>query len=546
MSEKGEPDVPPYLLCPLTYTVMKDPVVAEDGRTYERQAIEEWIRKKGTSPIDPSQKLTLGRLVTNFTLRDILDSHGYTCENVSKAQPMPDTVKRKRNVLVIEDGGEISSDDEGSSDKDDSEPFVFADDMDNEDEPELAIQLMAHKISPNKVAMFIRIRPSGIRNVSAFDTYTILVDNTTNMGNYWDFVEDDLLLLLSAISKTYTNIHIITYSGDIFSSLGGRLCERKEIKSFLNSIKIVKPSYDWNGYACVQWNKTTVGDIRIAIIASRTPLPRETRLGAQHYVIDYAVHGPREYRPPIKHAAYYYHAEKKFAHYALLLLAGHLRDTYAVDFHYGIEWPKKKTQRTLAKVYEKPTFSRAGIWKYKELEYRGTEEMNATVFYWHKHSILQPISVQSTISAILHDPGEPLHYTLKMRRAYIKALKRILDTPNIALRTARQFILDMRGEVMGWMPQADRTHEKECVKRCFQYDPNLLKAVKKKARFDTKGHIYLETLLHAHKHRNYLGEAYPSTWMYRYQTDTYDEVEAHWAFADSGSESEWDVDSDSS
>ena len=39
------------LLCPITLEIFRDPVVASDGHTYERKAIEEWIQKNGTSPI---------------------------------------------------------------------------------------------------------------------------------------------------------------------------------------------------------------------------------------------------------------------------------------------------------------------------------------------------------------------------------------------------------------------------------------------------------------------------------------------------------------
>lgn len=50
--EKDKDQEPPEeFLCPITNDVMIDPVVASDGHTYERRAIEEWIQKKATSPI---------------------------------------------------------------------------------------------------------------------------------------------------------------------------------------------------------------------------------------------------------------------------------------------------------------------------------------------------------------------------------------------------------------------------------------------------------------------------------------------------------------
>lgn len=38
-------------LCPITGDVMKDPVIAMDGYTYERTAIVEWLSRSGVSPM---------------------------------------------------------------------------------------------------------------------------------------------------------------------------------------------------------------------------------------------------------------------------------------------------------------------------------------------------------------------------------------------------------------------------------------------------------------------------------------------------------------
>ena len=51
-------------LCPITHEVMMDPVIDPDGYTYERAAIEAWIRSHGTSPFTRAP-LSLGRLVPN-------------------------------------------------------------------------------------------------------------------------------------------------------------------------------------------------------------------------------------------------------------------------------------------------------------------------------------------------------------------------------------------------------------------------------------------------------------------------------------------------
>eukprot|EP00887_Chlorella_sp_A99_P007808 scaffold20.g7808.t1 len=67
------------LLCPITHEPMHDPVLAADGRTYERPAIEAWIAKQraeGQAPTSPltGQPLEDLRLVPNHIFRGIVAS----------------------------------------------------------------------------------------------------------------------------------------------------------------------------------------------------------------------------------------------------------------------------------------------------------------------------------------------------------------------------------------------------------------------------------------------------------------------------------------
>lgn len=39
------------LICPITFDIFRDPVIANDGHVYERAAITQWIIRRGTSPI---------------------------------------------------------------------------------------------------------------------------------------------------------------------------------------------------------------------------------------------------------------------------------------------------------------------------------------------------------------------------------------------------------------------------------------------------------------------------------------------------------------
>jgi len=56
--------------CPITLRIMIDPVVAEDGHSYERATIQRWLRLHGTSPLTNE---TMGtRLTPNIHLRTMI------------------------------------------------------------------------------------------------------------------------------------------------------------------------------------------------------------------------------------------------------------------------------------------------------------------------------------------------------------------------------------------------------------------------------------------------------------------------------------------
>ena len=76
MEENGERDklhevsAPTPLVCPILGCYMSDPVVCVDGHSYERSAIERWLRRKG-GPTSPCTGLALPSsiVVPNHALR---------------------------------------------------------------------------------------------------------------------------------------------------------------------------------------------------------------------------------------------------------------------------------------------------------------------------------------------------------------------------------------------------------------------------------------------------------------------------------------------
>jgi hypothetical protein len=58
-------------MCPLTLDTMVNPVIAVDGQTYERGAIEEWFEKHTTSPIT-NMELTSTALFPNIMAKQLI------------------------------------------------------------------------------------------------------------------------------------------------------------------------------------------------------------------------------------------------------------------------------------------------------------------------------------------------------------------------------------------------------------------------------------------------------------------------------------------
>ncbi|KAK3232765.1 hypothetical protein CYMTET_56893 [Cymbomonas tetramitiformis] len=74
VSDKLDPGTNQHFLCPITYEIMKDPVVAADGHTYESSAIVRWLQHHSTSPMT-GQRLRTCELTPNFTLRSLIREH---------------------------------------------------------------------------------------------------------------------------------------------------------------------------------------------------------------------------------------------------------------------------------------------------------------------------------------------------------------------------------------------------------------------------------------------------------------------------------------
>ncbi|CAF1179202.1 unnamed protein product [Adineta ricciae] len=59
-------------VCPITGEIFEDPVTGDDGHTYERKAITEWLERSGTSPMT-QQPMNINSLRTNYTVKKMME-----------------------------------------------------------------------------------------------------------------------------------------------------------------------------------------------------------------------------------------------------------------------------------------------------------------------------------------------------------------------------------------------------------------------------------------------------------------------------------------
>ncbi len=64
-------DIPQDFVCPLSLSIMKEPVMASDGHTYEKEKIQTWMRQKKISPISRAELLP--HFFPNLLLKNQID-----------------------------------------------------------------------------------------------------------------------------------------------------------------------------------------------------------------------------------------------------------------------------------------------------------------------------------------------------------------------------------------------------------------------------------------------------------------------------------------
>jgi U-box domain len=76
-SQAQHADIPANFICPLTKTLMVNPLMSKTGHSFDRDAIMAWVSKNGTCPIT-GKPLNASDLITNHALRIKID---FWCNN---------------------------------------------------------------------------------------------------------------------------------------------------------------------------------------------------------------------------------------------------------------------------------------------------------------------------------------------------------------------------------------------------------------------------------------------------------------------------------
>ena len=67
-------NIPSEFVCPITLAIMRDPVLAPDGKSYERTAITQWLSLNPLSPLT-RQPMSATSLKTNVMLKIAIDNY---------------------------------------------------------------------------------------------------------------------------------------------------------------------------------------------------------------------------------------------------------------------------------------------------------------------------------------------------------------------------------------------------------------------------------------------------------------------------------------
>jgi hypothetical protein len=100
-----EVEIPEELLCPITFSIMKDPVTLSDGHTFDRESIEAWFaRGRHTNPLT-NEGVDPADVKPNFALRSAIER--YLADHPdAEAVPAPRTAAVPDMTFTVRSAGQ--------------------------------------------------------------------------------------------------------------------------------------------------------------------------------------------------------------------------------------------------------------------------------------------------------------------------------------------------------------------------------------------------------------------------------------------------------
>ena len=94
-------NTPEYYLCPITQNIMNNPVITDDGYTYEESAIKQWILQKGISPMT-RQPISISSLRSNRLIKDLIETFQNPALANANTNTNTNTNTQNTNSIVFE------------------------------------------------------------------------------------------------------------------------------------------------------------------------------------------------------------------------------------------------------------------------------------------------------------------------------------------------------------------------------------------------------------------------------------------------------------
>ena len=180
------------LICPITLELFRDPVLAEDGHTYEREAIVQWIERNGRSPLT-NQPLSLERLYPNYAIKKLIDRFESSMKNKRYQYILNVDVKRRAGRPLFQTFGKA---------------IYYADWLPtNENRPEIILLKIDGARARKEASFYVDLS----RHPHIVRTYGLVYDNNQEnnammllqehaaLGSLFDFLQDQVETLKEAI-----------------------------------------------------------------------------------------------------------------------------------------------------------------------------------------------------------------------------------------------------------------------------------------------------------------------------------------------------------